>query len=119
MYKNLLLYILFSFLIVFQSLSPSIIESNKFFIQALIIAVLSSSSLFFLIFAIFSAFFPLFQSHRKKRRRWTLYYLPVSCFAASIPLFMMGGIPRPTIGILVAGFGAYHLYKRYQNGWKF
>ena len=50
---NLLLYILFSFLIVFQSLSPSIIESNKFFIQALIIAVLSSSSFFFLIFKLF------------------------------------------------------------------
>ena len=76
-------------------------------------------SLFFLIFAIFSAFFPLFQSHREKKRRWTLFYLPVSCFAASIPLFMMGGIPRPTIGVLVAGFGAYHLYKRYRNGWQF
>ena len=75
-------------------------------------------SLFFLIFAIFSALFPLFQSHREKQKRWTLFYLPLSCFAASIPLFMMGGIPRPTIGAIVAIFGAYHLYQRYRNGWQ-
>ena len=53
MHKNSLVYILFSFLIVFQSLSLSIIETNKFFIQALIIAVLSSASFFFLIFKLF------------------------------------------------------------------
>ena len=76
-------------------------------------------SLFFLIIAVFSALFPLFQSHREKKRKWTLFYLPVSCFAASIPMFMMGGVPRPILGAIVAGFGAYQLWRRSRNGWAF
>jgi len=76
-------------------------------------------SLFFLIFAVFSGLFPLFQSHRVMEKKWTLFYLPVSCFASSVPLFMMGGVPRPVLGAIVAAFGAYHLWRRWQNGWRF
>ena len=55
MHKNLLLYLLFSFFIVFQSLFLKIIENNTriLFAQALIIAILSSSSIAFLILKIF------------------------------------------------------------------
>lgn len=74
-------------------------------------------SLFFLIIALFSAAFPLFQEYRG-RRKWTLFYLPLACFAASIPLYMMGGIPRPTIATIVIAFGAWTLWKRWKSGWQ-
>ncbi|MCH8002396.1 MAG: Tat pathway signal protein, partial [Proteobacteria bacterium] len=74
-------------------------------------------SLFFLIVAIFSAAYPLFQAHRAKRK-WTLFYMPAVCFAVSVPLFMMGGIPRPILATLVAAFGAYELWRRARNGWQ-
>jgi putative tricarboxylic transport membrane protein len=75
-------------------------------------------SLFFLIIAVFSALFPLFQSHRRKKKKWTLFYLPAACFAASVPLFMMGGVPRPMLATVVAGYGAYQLWCRARNGWR-
>jgi len=75
-------------------------------------------SLFFLIIALFSAAYPLFQSHVGKRK-WTLFYQPAVCVAAAVPLFMMGGIPRPILATLLAGYGLWTLYKRWQNGWRF
>ena len=75
-------------------------------------------SLFFLIIAVFSAMFPMFQSHRKKKKKWTLFYLPVACFVASIPLYMMGGVPRPMLATVLAGYGAYQLWCRARNGWR-
>jgi putative tricarboxylic transport membrane protein len=74
-------------------------------------------SVFFLVIALFSAVFPLFQGHRG-RYRWTLFYLPFACFAASVPLFMMGGVPRPTIAVLIIVFGAWTLFKRWKSGWQ-
>ena len=76
-------------------------------------------ALFFLIIAVFSAMFPMFQSHRKKKKKWTLFYLPVACFVASIPLYMMGGVPRPVLATVVVCYGAYQLWRRWQNGWRF
>jgi len=76
-------------------------------------------SLFFLIISVFSAMFPIFQAHRELKKKWTLFYLPAACFAASVPLYMMGGVPRPVMATIVAGFGAYQLWRRYQNGWQF
>ena len=76
-------------------------------------------SLFFLIIAVFSALFPMFQGHREKKKTWTLFYLPVACFAVSIPLFMMSGITRPMLATIVLGFGAYQLWRRWQMGWRF
>ena len=73
-------------------------------------------SLFFLIIALFSALFPLFQEHRGKFK-WTLFYLPFACFAVSLPLYLMGGVARPVIAIIVLGFGAYTLWKRWKSGW--
>ena len=74
-------------------------------------------SLFFMMIAIFSAAFPLFQAHHGKWK-WTLFYMPAACLAVSVPLFMMGGIPRPILGTLVAAYGAYMLWRRAQDGWK-
>jgi putative tricarboxylic transport membrane protein len=76
-------------------------------------------SLFFLIIAVFSALFPLFQSHRGKKKKWTLFYLPGACFAASLPLYMMGGVPRPLLATIIVGYGAYQLWRRQRNGWRF
>ena len=74
-------------------------------------------SLFFLIIALFSALFPLFQEHRGKRK-WTLLYLPFACFASSVPLYMMNGIARPVVATLVLVFGAYTLWQRWKSGWE-
>jgi len=74
-------------------------------------------SLFFLIVAVFSAFFPLFQEHRGKFK-WTLFFLPFACFAVSVPLYLMGGVARPVIAVIVLGFGVYTLWKRWKSGWK-
>ncbi len=74
-------------------------------------------SLFFLLVALFSAAFPLFQAHRG-RKLWTLFYLPAACFAVSVPLFMMGGIPRPVIAVITVLFGARVLWQRWKSGWK-
>ncbi len=74
-------------------------------------------SLFFLIMACFSAAFPYYQAKRSSQK-WTLFYMPVACFAVAVPLIMMGGIPRPILGVVVALLGAYVLYRRARNGWK-
>ena len=70
-------------------------------------------SLFFLIAAVFSAFFPFYQASRG-RRKWTLFYAPLLMLAVSAPMFMMTGWVRPPIGgILLAG-GVYGLYGAYR-----
>ena len=74
-------------------------------------------SLFFFIVAVFSALFPLFQEHRGKFK-WTLFFLPFACFAVSVPLYLMGGVARPVIAVIVLGFGVYTLWKRWKSGWK-
>jgi len=73
-------------------------------------------SLFFMIIAAFSCVFPVFQAHRG-RKKWTLLYLPLGCFAAATPLFMMGGYARPVVAILVIAYGVRTLWRRYQHGW--
>jgi putative tricarboxylic transport membrane protein len=75
-------------------------------------------SLFFLIVALFSAAYPLFQAHHGKHK-WTLFYQPAVCLAVALPLVMMGGVPRPILAALVAGFGLWTLYRRWRNGWQF
>ncbi len=74
-------------------------------------------SLFFLIIAVFSAAFPIFQEHRG-RRKWTLFYMPLACFSAAAPLYMMGGVPRPVIATIVVVYGAWTLWKRWKSGWE-
>ena len=74
-------------------------------------------ALFFLIVAFFSALFPVFQEHRSKNK-WTLFYLPCACFSMAVPLYMMGGVPRPIVAAMVFLFGLYTLLRRWRSGWK-
>jgi len=77
-------------------------------------------ALFFLIIALFSAIFPWFQKARGKQQ-WTLFYLPITCFAVCVPVGMMawqhGSLPRGVIAIIVLVSGAAVLWRRWQSGW--
>ena len=72
-------------------------------------------SLFFLIAAVFSAFFPFYQASRG-RRKWTLFYAPLLMLAVSAPMFMMTGWVRPLIGVILVAGGVYRLYGAYRAG---
>ena len=74
-------------------------------------------SLLFLLLAIFSAIFPLYQSSQF-RRRWTLAYSPCMAAAVSIPVFMMGGAVRPVIGVMLVALSVYLIWKRARSGWQ-
>ena len=74
-------------------------------------------SLFFFIIAIFSAVFPWFQA-KSSTQKWTLFYLPAACFAVSVPLYMMGGVPRPVLATIVLGYGLFTVWQRARGGWR-
>jgi len=67
-------------------------------------------SLFFMIVAVFSALYPMYQNHAGKKI-WTLYYPSLLLIAVSVPLFMMGGTIRPIVGGAVMLGGLYTLYQ--------
>jgi len=73
-------------------------------------------SLLFLLIAFFSIIFPYFQ-HSRGKKLWTLFFLPAALFSISVPLMMMGGVPRPTIAVCLIVFGFWTLYKRGKMGW--
>ena len=75
-------------------------------------------SLFFLILAVFSAFFPMFQKERGKKK-WTLFYPALLTLALSLPVFMMGGVVRPVLAGVLVVFSGYLLFKAKQtlNDW--
>jgi putative tricarboxylic transport membrane protein len=79
--------------------------------------VTSPWSLFFLILAAFSVFFPKYQADRGKKT-WTLVYPAVFLFTLSVPAFMMGGPVRIGLGILLLAMGIRSLIKHHRNGWK-
>ncbi|WP_136659258.1 tripartite tricarboxylate transporter permease [Nitratireductor sp. XY-223] len=58
-------------------------------------------SLFFLLLAAFSIFFPSYQKHRGKAA-WTKYYPPALLFVMALPVFMMPGFIRPSIAVAMA-----------------
>ena len=68
-------------------------------------------SLLFLILAIFSTFFPLYQRHRNVRQ-WTVVYAPAMAASVSLPMFMMGGVARPLIGIALLILSGYLVWHR-------
>ncbi len=73
-------------------------------------------SLLFLLIALFSIIFPYFQ-HNRGKKIWTLFFLPAALFSISVPLMMMGGLPRPTIAVCLVVFGFWTLYKRGKKRW--
>jgi len=74
-------------------------------------------SLFFLIIAVFSAAYPAFQAQRTNRK-WTLLYFPAVCLAVSVPLIMMGGIPRPILGGASILLAIVTIIRRHRQGWQ-
>ena len=74
-------------------------------------------SLLYLLLAIFSAFFPLYQSSQFKNR-WTLLYSPCMAAAISIPVFMMEGSVRPVIAVMLVALSGYLIWKRIRSGWQ-
>ena len=79
--------------------------------------VTSPWSLFFLILAAFSVFFPKYQTERG-RKKWTLFYPAIFTISLSVPAFMMGGPVRIGLGILLIAMGIRWLIKHNANGWK-
>jgi putative tricarboxylic transport membrane protein len=74
-------------------------------------------SLFFLVLASFSVFFPKYQAERGKKK-WTLFYPAIFTMSLSVPAFMMGGVVRIGLGILLIALGIRSLAKHNANGWK-
>ncbi len=71
-------------------------------------------SLFFLILAVFSAFFPMYQKERGQKT-WTLFYPALLSLALSLPVFMMGGLVRPVLAACLIAFGLFLLYRAKQT----
>ena len=71
-------------------------------------------SLFFLILALFSVLFPLYQKHRG-RAKWTLSFMPALGIALSIPIFMMEGGLRTLIAALLLIICTLLIYRRMVN----
>ena len=74
-------------------------------------------SLFFLLLAVFSVFFPFYQKYRGTQL-WTLFYPIALLLVLSVPLFMMGGVTRPAVGGLMILVAGYLLYSHARNGWR-
>ena len=74
-------------------------------------------SLFFILLALFSVFFPLYQRDRTQRP-WTLVFMPALGIAVSLPLFLMDGWIRPAIGAALLALAAFRLWKGYRTGWR-
>ncbi|MCP5082876.1 MAG: Tat pathway signal protein [Alphaproteobacteria bacterium] len=68
-------------------------------------------ALFFLIIALFSAVFPLFQKARTEGAKWVRFYAPALLTCASLPLMLMGGAVRPGLSLLCLCLAAFLCYK--------
>ena len=72
-------------------------------------------ALFFLIIALFSAAFPLFQQARSEGKKWVRFYAPVLLPCIALPLFMMGGAVRPGLSLLCLCLAAFLGFRAYKN----
>ncbi|MFV0514685.1 MAG: tripartite tricarboxylate transporter permease [Jhaorihella sp.] len=66
-------------------------------------------SLLFLVLAVLSVLFPIYQNRRDAI--WGPYFLPVAAILVGIPIAIMPGLIRPAIAVLIAALGIYHLYR--------
>ena len=64
-------------------------------------------ALFFMLIAVFSAIFPVFQKARAEGKKWVTYYAPALLTCVSVPLFMMGGMVRPGLAIIALGLALF------------
>ncbi|QDG76283.1 tripartite tricarboxylate transporter permease [Labrenzia sp. PHM005] len=74
-------------------------------------------SLFFLLLGCFSLLFPYYQKHMKTAV-WARFFVPALLIVQSIPVFMMPGIVRPSVAIVMALTGAVMVAYRLKNGGK-
>ena len=74
-------------------------------------------SLFFLLLGFFSMLFPWYQKMRGKAR-WTLIYPSAMLLCLGIPLFMMQGIFRPSLALVIIAFGLWLFWRHWRNGWR-
>ena len=74
-------------------------------------------SLFFLILAAFSMFFPWYQKLRRQAK-WTLVYPAAMSFCLAFPMAAMGGIVRPALAAAMVAFGLWLLWRHARNGWR-
>lgn len=75
-------------------------------------------SLFFMMIALYSAFFPWYQKRRVSGAAWTRYYGPTLLLIVAIPLFMMGGQVRPVLSVICAVLGLFLIGKHFNAGRK-
>ncbi len=73
-------------------------------------------SLFFMTLAAFSAIFVWYQAQRYTHR-WTLAYPIALLGTLSVPMLMMPGLVRPSVGVFLAAFAIYLLWRRQREGW--
>ena len=74
-------------------------------------------SLFFLLLGFFSMLFPWYQKMRGKAR-WTLIYPSAMLVCLGIPLFMMQGIFRPSLAMVIIASGLWLCGRHWRNGWR-
>ena len=72
-------------------------------------------SLLFLILAVFSAAYPVYEKY-KGQRLWTHWYVPGLCLGAGAAFVLMGGWVRPSVGIVLTCFAAYSLWRKAKAG---
>ena len=73
-------------------------------------------SLFFLMVAGFSTAFPWYQKYRG-RQKWTLFFTPMIAICLAGPMFMMGGVFRPSVAGALVCIGLYLHVRRHRGGW--
>lgn len=66
-------------------------------------------SLLFLVLAVISILFPIYQKHAGAG--WARFFPPLAALAAVVPLAMMPGYVRPLLAALLAAIGLYRLYQ--------
>ncbi|MGI9513395.1 MAG: tripartite tricarboxylate transporter permease [Anderseniella sp.] len=71
-------------------------------------------SVFFLTLSLFSMGFGVYQRDRGKKV-WPLYYTPLMVLALAPAMFMMEGVIRPGIGVLMVAGGLYALYRAHRK----
>jgi len=57
-------------------------------------------SLFFILLGFMSIIFPTYQKHRGTAR-WPLFFVPIFSIILAVPVFMMGGVVRPVVAVLM------------------
>ncbi|WP_417604935.1 tripartite tricarboxylate transporter permease [Primorskyibacter flagellatus] len=79
----------------------------------LVVFVTRPWSLLFLILAVLSVLFPIYQNRRDAV--CAPYFLPVAALLVAVPIAMMPGLVRQVLAALVAAMGCYHLYRAFSQ----